>query len=78
MNDWDTIKCNTDCGRCNHHGTPSVTKGSKYCLMLRREIPSTVETHSIFDTIFSLFNLKGKMRAFGKIKTKEVDKDEQT
>lgn len=73
MNSWDNINCRTMCGRCNHRGTPSVSKGSRYCLMLRREIPSTVETHNIFDTIFNMFNLKGKMRAFGKIKTKEVD-----
>jgi hypothetical protein len=51
-------------------------KGSKYCLKSRKEIVSNKETDGILSVVRSMFNIKGKMRAFGKIKTKEVDKDE--
>lgn len=76
MTNWDEINCRTDCGRCNHKGTPSASKGSKYCKQTRNEIVSDKETNGILAMVRSMFNIKGKMRAFGIIKTKEVDKDE--
>jgi len=75
-NKWDHINCRTDCGRCNHKGMPSATKGSKYCLTIRKEIPSEKESGSILTFVRSLFNIKGKMRKHGIIKTKEVNKNE--
>jgi hypothetical protein len=51
-------------------------KGSKYCLKSRKEIESDKQSEGIFAFVRSMFNIKGKMRAFGIIKTKEVDKDE--
>ena len=78
MNRWDEIKCNTDCGRCNHKGTPSVSKGSKYCLQLRKEISSDKESDSLLTSVRSFFNMKGKMRTSGKITIFEGNKNEQT
>ena len=68
---WDEIKCNIDCGRCNHKGTPSATKGSKLCLQLRKELPGN-DDFSLLKTFKNLFNNKGKMRAFGRIKEKLI------
>lgn len=74
MNDWDKIKCNINCKRCNHKGTPSAMKGSDYCEKLRKEKPSPDDSFSIFKKLKMLFSNKGKMRQFGKIK--EVEKNE--
>jgi len=76
MTNWTEVNCRIDCGRCNHKGVPSASKGSKYCRTARKEIVSDKESDGIFAMVRSMFNIKGKMRAFGRIKTKEVDKDE--
>ena len=71
MNKWDEINCRTDCGLCNHKGAPSYSKGSKLCLQLRKEIPKDGIV-SWFKKFKDIFNNKGKMRAFGKVKKKEI------
>ena len=78
MNKWDEIKCNIDCRRCNHKGTPSATKGSDFCLKMRKEISSDKDSNSLLMEVRSFFNVKGKMRTSGKIKVFEGNKNEQT
>ena len=70
---WDGINCRTDCGRCNATGLPSVMKGSKTCEIRRKEIKPEPGGISFLKQIRTLFNNKGKMRAFGKVKEKEIN-----
>jgi hypothetical protein len=74
MNEWDAINCRIDCGRCNHKGKPSVSKGSKTCLINRKMIPETNEDAFSFKMFFKqLIARKGLMRASGKNEVKEYE-----
>lgn len=78
MNKWDALNCRTDCGRCNHKGAPSVSKGSKVCLQLRKEIPETRDDSESFWSFFKLmFRKKGVMRATGKTYEKNKEDDDE-
>ena len=79
MTDLNLLNCRTDCGRCNHKGTPSSMKGSIYCLKIRNELPSEREktySNGLFTRFMSSLNkIKGQMRAAGRLnKNKEEDK----
>ena len=76
---FNEINCRIDCGRCNHKGSPSVTKESLYCLKIRRELPSERE-QKYNDGLFtrfmnSLSKIKGQMRAAGKINKNNQQED---
>ena len=77
MTDWNTVNCR-ECRQCNRKGRASAMKGSKYCLIMRKEAP--VETVSFWANLKfmmgGLFQKKGVMRAFGGTKKKEEKKEE--
>lgn len=75
MTNWNEINCRTDCGLCNHKGTPSAMKGSKYCIHLRDGIPITSEW-SIVQSLKKMFDMKGLMRKLGKLPKEEEEKQD--
>jgi len=65
MPNWDEINCRTDCGLCNHRGTPSSRKGSQYCESLHQGFKPKTE-NTLLENLKRKFRLKGMMRTMGK------------